>query len=187
LVPTHGAASYSISSSDSPAWSSVALPPRIAILSRPQVPGPARGSPLPTLIPYVTIRSGGSQTEYAQRARRYGGIMFIAILPNTSSTETLLNNLSEADFDLKQVSVVMRDLKQRKAVAKDTGPLKGANLNNLAARLAQAGLSQPDAQPYVDAVTQGKVLVAMMAPSGSEAAAQEMLQDHSAQMIKGLP
>jgi hypothetical protein len=113
--------------------------------------------------------------------------MLIAILPKTSSTETLLNNLSEADFDLAQVSVVMLDLKLRNAVAKDAGPLKGARAANLAAKLAKAGLSPADAKPYLDAVAQGQVLVAMIAPSGSEAAAQEMFQDHSAQMIKSVP
>ena len=45
--------------------------------------------------------------------------MLIAVLPNTSFTETLLNNLSEADFDLAQVSVVTRDPKVRDAMAED--------------------------------------------------------------------
>ena len=113
--------------------------------------------------------------------------MLIAVLPNTSFTETLLNNLSEADFDLAQVSVVTRDPKVRDAMAEDAGPLKGANLNNLAAKLAQAGLPQAETKPYADAVTQGQVLVAINASPESQPAAKEMLQDHSAQMIRGLP
>lgn len=113
--------------------------------------------------------------------------MIIAILPTASSTETLLNNLSEADFDLKQVSVIMRDVKQRNAIADDAGPLKGVQAKSLAARLTQAGLSQQDAKSYAAAVTKGQVLVAMIAPAGSEAAAQEMFQDHSATLIKALP
>lgn len=106
--------------------------------------------------------------------------MLIAVLPNASTVETLLNNLSEADFDLAQVSVVMSDPKLRDAVAQDSGPLKGARLENLPATLAQAGLSQ------ADAVAQGKVLVAIAAPAESLPAAREMLQDHSAQLIRGL-
>jgi len=113
--------------------------------------------------------------------------MLIAILPNSSNTETLLNNLSEADFDPAQVSVVMRDPRLRDAIAKDAGPLKGANLDNLASRLAGAGLPQAENKAYLDAVMQGKVLVAIVTPPESEPAAKEMLQDHSAELIKGLP
>jgi hypothetical protein len=113
--------------------------------------------------------------------------MLIAILPNTSATETLLNNLSEADFDLAQVSVVMSDPKLRDAIAEDAGALKGANLKNLAAQLVKAGWPQAETKPYVDAVAAGKVLVAIVTPPESEPAAKEMLQGHSAELIKGLP
>jgi hypothetical protein len=113
--------------------------------------------------------------------------MLIAILPNSSTTETLLNNLSEAEFDLAQVSVVTRDPKLRDAIAQDTGPLKGASVKDLAARLVAAGLPQPETKSYLDAVAEGKVLVALVTPAGSEPAAREMLQDHSAELIKGLP
>ncbi len=112
--------------------------------------------------------------------------MLIAIFPDTSVVETLLNNLSEAEFDLTQVSVITRDLKLRDAIAQDAGPLKAIRPENLAARLAQAGLPQADAKPYADAIMQGKVLVAMAAPPESLAAAQEMLQDHSGQLIRGV-
>ncbi len=98
----------------------------------------------------------------------------------------MLNNLSEADFELAQVSVVMSDPKLRDAIAPDTGPLKGARLENLPVKLVQAGLPEADAKPYSDAITQGKVLVAIAAPAGLLTVAQEMLQDHSAQLIRGL-
>ncbi len=111
--------------------------------------------------------------------------MIVGILPNASTVETLLNNLSEADFKLSDVSVVMQDLKQRDAIAKDAGPLKGATPTNISNKLVQAGLSPQDAKVYTDAVAQGKVLVAMKVPPESAQAAKEMLQDASAQQIKG--
>jgi hypothetical protein len=113
--------------------------------------------------------------------------MIIGILPNTSSTETLLNNLSEADFDLGDVSVVLRDLKLREAIAQDAGPLKGVTPATLGGRLLQAGLSEAGVKPYCDAVAEGKVLVAIQPPPGAEKAAAEMLQDASAQLIIGTP
>ncbi len=111
--------------------------------------------------------------------------MIVGILPNASTAEILLNNLSEADFDLSDVSVIMQDLKLRDSIAQDGGPLQGVDLSNLSARLVQAGLSAQDANLYRDALAQGKVLVALAAPSGSEQAAKEMFHDHSAQLIQG--
>ncbi len=110
--------------------------------------------------------------------------MIMGVLSDVSKTETLLNNLYEADFDLADVSVIMSDLKLRKAIAKDRGPLKGANLSNVSNKLIQAGLSAQEAQLYTEAVAQGKVLVAMTVPPESQQAAKEMLQDHSAELIK---
>ena len=112
--------------------------------------------------------------------------MLIGILPDASHAETLLNNLSEADFDLAQVSVLMKDVKTRNAIAKDAGPFKGANPKNVAGMLVKAGLPQAQAKPYSDAVAQGKVLVAIVSPAQSQPAAQEMLQDHSAELIQAL-
>ncbi len=110
--------------------------------------------------------------------------MIFGVLPDSATTETFLNNLSEADFHLADVSVVMRDLKTRDAIAKDAGPFKGVKPEQLTGRLAHAGLSAQETQAYGDAVTQGKVLIAMTAPKGAEQAAVEMLQDHSAVLIK---
>ncbi len=105
--------------------------------------------------------------------------MVIGVLPNSSSAQTCLNNLAEADFKRTDVSVIMQDLKTRNAIAKDTGPLKGLALANLPTKLGQIGLSPQDAKTCVDAVMQGKVLIAIAAPKGSEQAALEMLNDYT--------
>lgn len=110
--------------------------------------------------------------------------MVIGILPKSSSIETLLNNLKEADFDLKNVSVIMADQKARNAVAKDAGPFKGIGPDKLPARLAQAGLSARDAAAIVAAVTKGQVLVAIATPRGTEKAAGEMLRDYDPVLVK---
>ncbi len=112
--------------------------------------------------------------------------MIIAILPTTSSVETLLNNLSEADFSLKTVSVFMRDAKLRAKIAKDTGPFKGVTAATLANKLTQLGVSTADAQAYVDAVNKGGVFVAIAPPAASQQAALEMLNDYKPQLVKVL-
>lgn len=110
--------------------------------------------------------------------------MILGILPKVSNAEILLNNLSEADFELSDVSVIMKNLKQRDAIAPDGGPLKGADLSKVFDRLVQAGVPAEDARLYRDAVAQGKVLIAMTVPPEAQQAAIEMLQDHSAEHIK---
>jgi hypothetical protein len=58
--------------------------------------------------------------------------MVIGLLPDAAAAETLLNNLAEAEFNLADVSVLMRDAQQRAAIADDAGPLKGTDWRELA-------------------------------------------------------
>ncbi len=113
--------------------------------------------------------------------------MVIGLIPNTSKTETLLNNLAEADFKLSDVSVIMRDLKTRNAIAKDAGPFQGVTASTLPAKLVQHGLSKADAQAYGDAVNKGSVFIAIACPQESQSAAVEMLNDYSPQLVKVIP
>ena len=112
--------------------------------------------------------------------------MVIGLLPDVFAAEALLNNLAEAEFNLADVSVLMRDAQQRAAIADDAGPLKGANWHKLADRLAEIGLARKEAQQYAEAVDHGKVLVAIAASKRTEPVAREMLQDHAAQLIRGV-
>ncbi len=110
--------------------------------------------------------------------------MLIGLLPDSSKTEILLNNLSEADFDLADISVIMQDLKQRKAIARDAGPWKGIRLEKINSKLIEAGLSAEQAEQCVNQLRQGMVLVVMQVSQESLSAAREMFQDHNAQIIK---
>ncbi len=110
--------------------------------------------------------------------------LIVGIIPDASTAEILLNNLSEADFNLADVSLIMSDQKLRNKIAKDKGPLKGVSSDQLSARLVQAGLSAQDAQAYQNAVAQGKVLAAMKAAPDVAEAAKEMFADQSGESIK---
>lgn len=110
--------------------------------------------------------------------------MIVGIIPDASTAEILLNNLSEADFNLADVSLIMRDQKLRNKIAKDKGPLKGLRYDQIAAHLTQAGLSAQEAQVYQDAVAQGKVLVAMNTAPDTTQAAKEMFADQSGESIQ---
>ena len=110
--------------------------------------------------------------------------MIIGIIPDASTAEILLNNLSEADFKLADISLIMQDLKLRNKIAKDTGPFKGVRYDQISARLIKAGLSAQDAQAYQNAVAQGKVLAAMNAAPDVAEAAKEMFADQSGESIR---
>ncbi len=111
--------------------------------------------------------------------------MIVAIVPDTSHTESLLNSLSEADFDLKDVSVVMQDTKTRNAIAKDAGPLKGRQPADLSSALQAAGVSREDAQRCADAMTRGKIVVAMKVDPKYASAARQTFTDHAAEIVQG--
>ena len=111
--------------------------------------------------------------------------MILAIFENLSRIESLLNNLSEADFNLNDVSVIYADVKQRDVVAKDLGPLKGIAPKKLVEELTKLGVSRQNAELCQEAVLKGKVLSAMNISPELSQAAEEMFRDQSAQIIKG--
>jgi hypothetical protein len=111
--------------------------------------------------------------------------MILAILEKASSVETLLNNLSEADFDLADVSVVMSDDKKANALGQNKGPLTGIKPESVDEALNKMGISKKSAATCQDAVTSGSVLIVMKVADEYSQAAEEMFQDHSAKLIKG--
>jgi hypothetical protein len=111
--------------------------------------------------------------------------MILAILKDTSSVQTLLNNLSEADFDLGTVSIVMSNVEQVKAFGQNAGPLKGIKPGQVHHALVKLGISNERAKQCQDALTKGDVLLAMNIADEYSPAAEEIFQDHSAQLIKG--
>ena len=113
--------------------------------------------------------------------------MVIGLIPTSANAETLLNNLSEADFAAADISVIMADLKARDAISNDAGPFKGVKAGALAAKLQKAKLAAKDAKLYQDGVLGGKVFVAIRTAKASEAAASEMLKDHQGEGIRVLP
>ena len=109
--------------------------------------------------------------------------MILGIIPDAFAAETLLNNLSEADFNLGDVSLIMRDQELRDKIAEDLGPLSGVRYDQISTWLVQAGLSAPDAQSYQEAVAQGKVLAVMDAAPDLVEAVKEMFTDQSGESI----
>jgi hypothetical protein len=113
-----------------------------------------------------------------------GGPMILAILPDPTKAESLLNNLSEADFDLKDVSVIMKDTALRNKIAPDAGPMQGVMAPQLSSALHSAGVAQNQVQRCEDAIARGQAVVVMKVDPKYEAAARQMFEDISAQILK---
>ncbi len=111
--------------------------------------------------------------------------MIVAILPDPTKAESLMNNLSEADFDLNDVSVIMKDAGLKNKIAPDAlGPLKGVMAPQLGSALQTAGLPKDSIQQCEDAVAQGKAVVVMKIDPKYEASARQMFEDVSAEIVK---
>ncbi len=87
--------------------------------------------------------------------------MVIALLIDSATTEIFLNNFSEADFDLKHVSVIMKSVSDRNKIADDQGPFKNIDLTNLKSKLVTLKLTTDRIQKYLEGINRGKVLVAV--------------------------
>jgi hypothetical protein len=130
----------------------------------------------------VTVR-GPMHLAVLRKPYPNGVKMILAILPDASTAEQLLNNLSEADFDLHDVSVLLQDTALRNKIATDAGPLKGVLPMQAPASLKAAGASQEAVQRCQEAIQNGKVVVAMKVDPKYEPAAREMFEDISAQIL----
>ena len=110
--------------------------------------------------------------------------MILAILPDASKAEALVNNLSEAEFDLKDVSVLMQDATTRNKILPDAGPFQGVVPEKLSGALKKAGLSEGMAAKCDDAIQNGKVVVSMKVDPKYQQAALEMFKDMSAEILE---
>lgn len=111
--------------------------------------------------------------------------MILAILKNISSAETLLNNLSEADFDLNEVSIIWSGSEKGNALGQDAGPLKGIKPKGVGEALIGLGVSQEGAKICQDAVINKNILLVMNVAEEYRPAAEETLRDHESQIVKG--
>jgi hypothetical protein len=115
----------------------------------------------------------------------YIDAMILAFFDDPLSVETLLNNLSEADFNLDDVSVVTSDGETANAFAQNAGPLNGVKPERVHEALIEMGISEEGAKSCQDAVSNRSVLLAMNVAEEYRQAAEEIFQDHLAQLIKG--
>lgn len=101
----------------------------------------------------------------------------LGIIP-VADAETAINNLSEADYDEKDISLVMRDVKTARLIIDDYGPLNNTNPSNIGAKLTELGVSKDSQKSYSEALENGKALLAISCTKENVNTTKSMLADY---------
>lgn len=80
---------------------------------------------------------------------------------DTSTIETVINNLTEVDIAQDTISLVMNDEKTARDIIADAGPLHGVTVATLGKTLQQQGVDTAQAEHFEQLVAQGKALLAV--------------------------
>ncbi len=112
--------------------------------------------------------------------------MVVGLFENIDHAEIALNNLAEAQFRNKDISVVMADKSQVKTISVGRGPLSGDFNIRIAKTLGRGGLSESDVENCRNLLMKGAVLIAVSGPAESDDAAAEMLADNGAVFVSEL-
>ncbi len=110
--------------------------------------------------------------------------MVLGIFDTISHAETALNNLIEAEFEPKDISVVTNNPSQTKLLGDFSGRIMKQSSGKLTQQLKKCGISEQDAKEYNTYVNNGGILITIEGSKESEDVASEMLKDHQAQYIK---
>lgn len=113
--------------------------------------------------------------------------LVFGIIPDINSIDTLLNNLNEAEFNIKDTSVMLTDNKKARAIHGDNGPMKDIASDGLQDKLKSLGISMQDSAEYVTELSHGKAFVAMKIPKETADTACEMLKDYNVELLKVIP
>lgn len=114
---------------------------------------------------------------------KYMSSIVMGILPDSSSAETAINNLIEAGYVERNISLVMQNEKKARSIINDFGPLKGSNAGVLDQNLERLGLSKGSRESYETSLHNGKALIAITVGDTSISATKEMLMDYNASQI----
>ena len=110
--------------------------------------------------------------------------MVLGLFQNVIDAEIALNNLSEADFNSQDISVIMEDIQAVKRIADVSGALTGTLDQNETQRLQKLGFTQGEVDNFQASLKVGGVIISIKAGPDSDKAAQEILADQKAQNIK---
>src|SRR4051812_18303550 len=95
------------------------------------------------------------------RGREMPSGLLLGLVPNASNAESAINDFVEAGVSERRISIVMSDESVARAIAPDTGALRGANSSDVLTRLTGLGMTPDAAKVYADGLLGGQVLIAV--------------------------
>jgi hypothetical protein len=110
--------------------------------------------------------------------------MILALYKDTSSLETLINNLAEQEFDERCISIITRDEALPDRILKTPGPLSGNLTASTSKKLLAYGMSKQDLTKISKSLQKGSVIVLLDVSSDLSSVAEASLKDYNPVSIK---
>ncbi|HZQ36220.1 MAG TPA: hypothetical protein VFD32_09825 [Dehalococcoidia bacterium] len=115
-----------------------------------------------------------------------GAVYVIGLLPNDSDAEIALNNLAEADFAARQISVLTTDPLRTAALTDTPGSWGQQTPDAAVERMRSLGVAEADRAAFRSGLDGGGVLIVIRTRRDTAAAAEEMLRDQQASLVRSV-
>ncbi|GEM_PF-1844399 len=127
---------------------------------------------------FVRLRGGaGEQADT---------MIVIGLLPNDGDADIALNNLAEADFSPQQISVLTTDPLRTAALTDTPGDWGRQTPDAALERMRVLGVTDADRETYRSGLAAGGVLIVIRTTSDTANAAQALLSDQQASLVRVL-
>jgi hypothetical protein len=111
-------------------------------------------------------------------------VLVIGLLPNDSDAEIALNNLAEADYATRQISVLTTDPLRTAALTDTPGEWGQQTPDAAIERMRPLGVTEADREAFRTGLSGGGVLIVVRTSRDTAAAAAELLRDQKASLVR---
>ena len=113
--------------------------------------------------------------------------MVIGLLKDPQTAEETLTNLSEAEFDSKDISVLAKNTTVAHRIANPAGPFEKVKSGDIGSRLELEGVSSTLATTFQEEVNSGGILVVIDGEPAADDVAEEMLKENGGNPVIVIP
>lgn len=113
-------------------------------------------------------------------------MVVVGLFARDSDAEIALNNLDEAEFPARSISLLASDPARAAVLTLVKGPWSGVAPAALATRLQRAGMAREDCQAFIARIDGGAAGIAVRVSRDTAAVAAEILTDQKADAVQTL-
>ncbi len=117
-------------------------------------------------------------------AEEGGGVFVFGLLPSDSDAEIALNNLAEAGYATRQISVLTSDPLRTAALTDTPGSWGRQTPDAAVERMRAIGMADADREAFRSGLNGGGVLIVVRASRDTAASAAESLRDQKATLVQ---